>query len=117
VGGRLGAGKNWFSWIHIDDLAEAFGRLVEDDGIQGPVNITAPQPVRYGQFHRALSVALGKTQILPPVPSFLVRLVLGDFGRVLTEGQRVYPRMLLQKGFRFAYPEIEPALNNLAGAS
>ncbi|MFO8090774.1 MAG: TIGR01777 family oxidoreductase [Desulfatiglandaceae bacterium] len=117
LGARLGTGENWFSWVHIDDLAKAFGNLLEDEEIHGPVNITAPQPVRFGQFHRALSAAVDKTQIVPPVPSFLVRLVLGDFGRVLTEGQRVYPRVLLQQKFRFAFPELQPALKNLVGIS
>jgi uncharacterized protein len=117
LGARLGSGKNWFSWVHIDDLADGFRKLIEDNEIHGPVNITAPKPVRFGQFHRTLSEVVDKTQIVPPVPSFLVRLVLGDFGRVLTEGQRVYPRVLMQKEFNFAFPEIQAALKNLVGIS
>jgi hypothetical protein len=115
LGARLGTGENWFSWVHLDDLVNAFGSLLEAEKIHGPVNITAPQPVRFGQFHRALSRAVGKTQIVPPVPSFLVRLLLGDFGRVLTEGQRVHPGVLRRQGFRFAFPEVQPALKNLLG--
>jgi uncharacterized protein len=117
LGARLGSGQNWFSWIHIDDLTQAFGTLIENEAIRGPVNITAPQPVRFSQFHRALSTAVGKAQIIPPVPAFLVNLLLGDFGRVLTEGQRVYPRVLMQQKFRFAFPELDAALNNLTGIS
>jgi len=113
LGAKLGTGKNWFSWVHLDDLVQAFGRLIEAEGIHGPVNITAPQPVRFGQFHRALSEAVDKTQFAPPVPSFVVRLLLGDFGRVLTEGQRVYPRVLMQQKFHFAFPELQSALEDL----
>jgi uncharacterized protein len=117
MGGKLGSGNNWFSWVHMDDLVDAFAKLLEYERVRGPVNITAPQPVRYRDFHTALSNAVGKTQIVPPAPSFLVRLLLGEFGRVLTEGQRVYPRVLLKQGFQFAFPEIKTALKHLAGKS
>jgi uncharacterized protein len=115
LGSRLGPGKNWFSWIHINDLIQAFEFLIDDDSARGPVNITAPEPVRYSKFHEALSVSVGKTQFPPPVPSLAVRLLLGEFGRVLVEGQRVSPRVLLRKGFRFSFPKLEPALQDLCG--
>lgn len=109
LGGPLGSGKQWFSWIHREDLSRAMLFLFEHAEISGPVNLTAPNPVR----NRDLAAAIGKAMRRPAfmrVPGFMLRLALGEFGSVLLEGQRVIPQRLLQSGFRFQYARIEEAL-------
>ncbi len=112
IGGSIGSGKQWFSWVHIKDLAEAFTFLLRHPQISGPVNVCSPNPVR----NRDLAKALGKTLHKPsfiPAPAFMVKLVLGEFGSVILEGQRVIPRKLLESGFIFQYPDIEKALKSI----
>ena len=109
LGGPLGSGRQWFSWIHRKDLTQAFLFLLSKPGISGPVNFTAPNPVR----NRDLAAALGRVLNRParlPAPGFMLRLVLGEFGSILLEGQKVIPHKLLQSGFLFHFPRIEEAL-------
>ena len=114
LGGPMGNGKQWFSWIHIEDLIRAFLFLVDHPEISGPVNFSSPNPVQ----NRTLAKALGKTMHRPsffPAPGFMLKLILGEFGSVLLEGQRVIPQKLLSQGFQFRYPEIDQALENILG--
>ncbi len=114
IGGPIGSGKQWFSWVHIKDLAEAFAFLIKHPEISGPVNVCAPSPVR----NKGLAKALGKVLHRPsfmPAPGFMVKLVLGEFGSVILAGQRVIPKRLLESGFAFQYPEIEKALQGIVG--
>jgi hypothetical protein len=114
VGGPLGSGNQWFSWIHMEDLLSAFVFVLEDDKIEGPVNFCSPNPVR----NRDLAKALGKVLWRPAcltTPAFVLRLALGEFGSVLLEGQRVIPAKLLKHGFAFRYPEIMAALEEVVG--
>ena len=109
VGGPLGSGRQWFSWIHLEDLVQAFLFLVDHPEISGAVNFTAPNPVR----NKELAAALGKILNRPafmPAPGFMLRWVLGEFGSILLKGQKVLPQKLLQNGFRFRYPTIDKAL-------
>lgn len=115
LGSPLGSGAQWFSWIHLDDLTDAFTFLMGEEGIAGPVNLTAPHPVTNGELTKSLSQALGKPAFLPGVPGFLIELAMGEFGSVLLQGQRVRPKRLLENGFRFRYPGIEEALRSLLG--
>jgi uncharacterized protein (TIGR01777 family) len=112
VGGPLGSGKQWFSWIHIEDLTRAFLFLLEHPEISGPVNFTAPNPVRNKELAQWLGRILGRPAFLP-APGFMLRLVLGEFGSILLEGQRVLPQKLVQAGFQFSYPEIDRALRQV----
>ncbi len=112
LGGPLGSGRQWFSWIHMEDLARAFLFLLDHHEISGPVNLTSPNPIR----NKDLAETLGKVLHRPsnrPVPGFLLKLILGEFGSVLLEGQRVIPQKLSQGGFQFRYPEIEKALEQI----
>jgi hypothetical protein len=112
VGGRLGSGEQWFSWIHHEDHARAFLFLQEHPEIRGPVNLTSPQPVR----NRELTLALGRVMHRPTfmtAPAFMVRLVLGELGDVLLTGQKVLPQRLLDAGFQFRFSGIEAALADL----
>lgn len=112
IGGPIGNGKQWFSWIHIKDLAEAFVFLMRHPEISGPVNVCAPNPVRNKDLAKAIGKALHRPSFMP-APGFMIKLVLGEFGSVILEGQRVIPRRLLTHGFVFRYPEIERALQSL----
>jgi uncharacterized protein (TIGR01777 family) len=116
IGGPLGSGKQWFSWIHIEDLVRAYLFLLEHPEISGPVNFTAPNPVRNKELSQWLGRILGRPAFLP-APGFMLRLILGEFGSILLEGQKVIPRKLLQAGFQFQYPEIAPALRQVVPAS
>jgi uncharacterized protein (TIGR01777 family) len=112
IGGPIGSGQQWFSWIHIKDLAEAFSFLTKHPEISGPVNLCSPNPVRNKELAKSLGRALHRPSFLP-APGFMVRLVLGEFGSVILEGQRVIPRRLLDHGFVFQYPDINKALQSI----
>jgi len=110
----MGSGKQWFSWIHIEDLTRAFLFLMDHPEISGPVNFTSPNPVQNGTLARALGKAMHRPSFFP-APGFMLKLILGEFGSVLLEGQRVIPQKLLKGGFQFRYPEIDQALENILG--
>jgi hypothetical protein len=112
IGGPMGSGRQWFSWIHIKDLAEAFVFLMKHPEISGPVNLCAPGPVRNKELAKALGKALHRPSLIQ-APGFMIKLALGEFGSVILEGQRVVPRRLLDGGFVFRYPEINEALRSL----
>ncbi len=114
IGGPIGRGKQWFSWVHIKDLAEAFAFLLKHPEISGPVNVCSPNPVRNEDLAKALGRALHKPSFIA-APAFMVKWVLGEFGSVILEGQRVIPTRLLENGFVFQYPDIEKALQNIVG--
>ena len=114
IGGPIGNGRQWFSWVHIKDLAEAFVFLTKHPEISGPVNLCSPNPLRNKDLAKALGKALHRPSFMP-APGFMIKLVLGEFGSVILEGQRVIPRRLLDSGFAFQYPDIDKALQNLMG--
>lgn len=115
VGGPLGDGLQWFSWIHVDDLVEAISHLLAKPDASGPYNLTSPQPVQNRDFSRELGRVLGRPSWLP-APGFMMRLVLGEFGSVILKGQRVLPKRLLDSGFTFRFPEVGEALRDLLGS-
>lgn len=114
VGGPLGSGNQWFSWIHMEDLLNAFIFVLENHAISGPVNFCSPNPVRNRDLAKALGQVLKRPSFLT-TPGFMLRLVLGEFGSVLLEGQRVVPAKLLKHGFLFQFPDITEALNEVVG--
>ena len=112
VGGPLGSGNQWFSWIHMEDLLNAFLFVLDNQQIRGPVNFCSPHPVKNRELAKALGKVLGRPSFLT-TPGFMVKLVLGEFGSVLLEGQRVIPGKLLKHGFTFRYPDIAGALEDV----
>ncbi len=112
LGGPLGRGQQWFSWIHQADHARAFSFIQEHPEIHGPVNFTAPNPVRNLELTRTLGRVLHRPTLMP-APEFMVRLVLGEFADALLTGQRVIPKKLLDAGFKFNFPTIGEALKDL----
>lgn len=113
VGSPLGSGRQWFSWISLDDLVSVFLYLMENETISGPVNCTSPNPVTNREMTKALGSALHRPVFLPPVPAFLLKGVLGDFSDVFIRGQKVMPAKLLENGFVFEYPQIREAFAHL----
>lgn len=112
LGGPVGSGQQWLSWIHQQDLVRAFLFLPERTDLVGPVNFTAPTPVRNRDFAKALGRALHRPAVLP-VPAFALRLVLGEFAEVALTGQKILPAKLLAAGFPFLFPTIDQALKHL----
>jgi uncharacterized protein len=115
LGSPLGSGKQWFSWIHEMDLVEIYLFLMAKKGLSGPINCTAPEPVRNKDLTQALGKALGKPTFMPAVPGFMLKLIKGEFGSVLLEGQKIRPRKLLDAGFQFHFSRIHEALHDLLG--
>ncbi len=112
LGGALGSGQQWFSWIHQADQVRAFSFIAEHPEIHGPVNFTAPHPVRNRELTRALGRALHRPTFVP-APEFVMRLMMGEFADALLTGQRVIPKKLLDAGFKFNFPSIDEALKDL----
>jgi uncharacterized protein (TIGR01777 family) len=112
LGGPIGSGAQWFSWIHQADHARAFRFIQENPQISGPVNFTAPYPVHNRELARALGRVLHRPSFMP-TPAFMLRLVLGEFADTLLTGQKVLPKRLLDAGFTFNFPTIEAALADL----
>jgi len=109
LGGRLGSGEQWFSWVHMKDLVRALLFFIEHEEAEGPFNVTSPNPVRNREFTSTLAEVLHRPALFP-APGFMIRLVLGEFGSVLLKGQRAIPRKLLDHEFRFLYPGVREAL-------
>ena len=114
VGGPLGNGRQWMPWIHVADLARLYMHAADHGSISGPVNGVAPEPVRNADFTRALAGVLKRPALLP-APYFGLRLLFGEFAQVLFDSQRVLPRVALDTGFVFQYPDITAALREVLG--
>ena len=112
LGGRLGSGRQWMSWIHLEDIAQLFLFAVENLEVHGPVNGSAPWPVPNADFTRLLAQAVHRPAFLA-VPAFALRVALRDFSAELLESKRVLPAVALEHGFGFKFPELAPALKNL----
>lgn len=116
LGGRMGDGRQWMSWIHREDLVAMIEWLLENGQAQGAYNGTAPQPVRNADFARALGKALHRPAILP-VPSVLLKAAFGEMSQLVLTGQKVLPKRAVAEGFVFRYPTLERALADLVGGS
>ena len=114
LGGPLGDGRQWMSWIHLEDLAQLALFAIENLDLRGPLNGSAPWPVRNAEFTRTLARTLRRPAFLR-VPAFALRAALRDFARELLDSKRVLPAAALDHGFRFQFPELAPALKNLLG--
>lgn len=113
VGGRIGSGRQWVSWIHIEDAVRAYLHVIDGE-LSGPVNLVAPNPVRNREMAAALGRVLGRPAAVP-VPAFAVKLVVGELAEHILHGRRAEPRALVNSGFEFHYPELEAALEDLLG--
>jgi uncharacterized protein len=109
AGGPIGTGRQWFSWIHRDDVVSLIIRALTDGAMQGVYNATAPEPVRMNELCSAVGAAMQRPSWLP-VPGFVLETMLGEGAKVVLEGQKVLPKGPIGVGFQFAYPNIQSAL-------
>lgn len=115
VGGRIGSGKQWISWIALDDVIAVILFALENQFLTGPVNVVAPNAATNADFTRALGQALHRPTLIP-LPAAIVKLAMGEMGEtLLLDGQRVVPTKLLAGGYRFQHPEIAEALRSMLG--
>lgn len=107
VGGPLGNGRQYMPWIHIDDLCRLYLRALQDDSMSGAWNAVAPEHITNRELMKALARKLGKPFFFPPVPAFMLKLLLGEMAVIITDGSRVSSRRLKAAGFEFNYHAIE----------
>jgi len=112
LGGRVAPGRQWMSWVHVDDLVELIVFSLGRSGFRGPVNGASPNPVTNAEFTTALASVLRRPALLT-VPARALRLLYGEMAEMILGSQRVIPQALLSAGFEFRYPHLRPALQNL----
>ncbi|HJS06452.1 MAG TPA: TIGR01777 family oxidoreductase [Pirellulales bacterium] len=110
LGGRLGNGRQWMPWIHVEDLAAMFLHVAITDTLRGPVNAVAPQLVQNREFTKALAKELHRPAFMP-APYLGLRLLFGEFAQVLFASQKVEPRLAVASGFNYRYPQLDGALH------
>jgi hypothetical protein len=113
LGAPLGTGRQWFPWVHIEEIVSIIMFIIENKKISGPVNCTAPASVTNAEFTKELAAALGRKAFLPGVPGFILRILFGEVGDLLLKGQRVEPAALKKAGYTFKYPELGAALKSI----
>ncbi|MEG3841622.1 TIGR01777 family oxidoreductase [Microcoleus sp. herbarium14] len=116
AGGPIGTGKQWFSWIHRDDVVNLILYALQNPQIEGVLNATAPNPVRMNELCETLGAVLQRPSWLP-VPGFALELLLGDGAKVVLEGQKVLPKQTLATGFQYQYPNLKLALEEILSGS
>ena len=112
AGGPLGSGRQWMSWIHLDDEVGLIRHALKNEGVRGAVNLVSPNPVPNAAMAREIGRALGRPSLVP-TPRFALKLALGERVEVLVASQRVVPRAAQETGYQFRYPELAPALRDL----
>lgn len=116
VGGKLGNGRQYMSWIHVNDLVRAISHMLNTDELSGPVNVSSPHPVTNGEFTKAFGSALSRPAIFT-VPRFVLKIAFGEIADSMMTSTRMEPTKLRESGFEFEYPEIEGALREVLGKS
>jgi len=115
AGGPIGSGKQWFSWIHREDLVNLIIKALNDAQMEGIYNATAPNPVRMGEFCKTLGKVLKRPSWLP-VPEFALEAMLGDGAKVVLEGQQVLPKRITATDYQYQYPQVKDALVDIVNA-
>lgn len=115
VGSALGSGRQFIPWIHISDLKDMIIRSVKSSEMKGAYNCCAPEPADNMKFSKSIALVLNKKIWLPNVPKFVLKLILGERSILLTEGSRVSSEKIMETGFEFKFPKLEPALYDLLG--
>ncbi len=112
VGGHLGSGNQWVSWIHIKDLVGIINYSLDHEELNGPINGTAPNPVKMKEFSKKIGSVMKRPSWLP-IPGILLHILLGEMSEMLLKGQRVIPEKASHSGYRFVFPDLEAALKEI----
>lgn len=112
AGGPIGSGAQWFPWIHYYDQVEAIRFLIENEAAAGPVNLTAPNPLRNRDFAKAIGRVMGRPAFAP-APEFVFKIIFGEMSTVLLDGQQALPKRLQEWGYQFKFPTAEAALKDI----
>ncbi|HEY9799993.1 MAG TPA: TIGR01777 family oxidoreductase [Leptolyngbyaceae cyanobacterium] len=112
AGGPIGSGRQWFSWIHIDDVVNLIVQALTNPQLEGVYNATAPNPVRMNDLSQTMGQVMNRPSWLP-VPAFALEALLGDGAIVVLEGQQVLPKRALEAGIKYQYPNLQPALQDI----
>jgi uncharacterized protein len=115
LGGRLGPGTQWISWIHLEDLCRLLLFGLDHEAVSGIINASAPNSVTNAEFTQTLARVVHRPALLP-VPAFALQTLLGGFSAELLDSKRIIPRRAMEAGFAFKHPELEPALRDLLGS-
>lgn len=113
VGANLGNGKQWMPWIHITDLIEMYAEAVDNDKIKGSYNASSPQYINHSEFNHTLARKMNKPFFIPNIPAFVMKLALGEMSSLLLNGSRIDATKIQETGFKFQYPTLEKALEEL----
>lgn len=114
LGGKLGNGRQYMSWVHIDDVVAAFIHALQTPALRGPINLASPNPVTNAEFTQALARALGRPAVFA-VPEFALRIALGEMADFTLGSARLHPKRLTESGFEFRWTSVEPALRDVLG--
>ena len=115
LGGRLGNGSQWMSWVHIDDVVNAIMFLVKNESLKGAFNVTSPKPVTNADFTKILAKTLKRPALLN-MPDFVIKILFGEVGEaLLLNGQKVIPNNLMNSGYDFVYKDMAVALEDICG--
>lgn len=112
IGGTIGSGNQWLSWIHIDDVVHLIDFIIQKEEIDGPLNLTAPLSIRMKEFGETIAAIMKKPHWLP-VPSFMLHALLGEMSILVLEGQHVLPSKAIEHGYQYTFPAIDHALQNI----
>ena len=114
LGGRLGPGNQWWSWIHVDDIVGAIHHAIQTESLSGPLNLVSPDPVPNAEFTKILAAALGRPAFFP-VPGVILKLAFGALAaeELFLASQRVEPSKLMASGYEFRFSDLRAALENL----
>lgn len=112
LGGKLGSGNQWISWIHIDDYLNALKHLIDDETCYGAYNLTSPNPIKNSDFSKALAISLNRPAFIS-VPSFVLKTALGEASTLVLDGQKVIPQKLINNNFSFIFENCRDAIDDL----
>lgn len=112
VGGKIGTGEQWMSWVHINDVVGAIAFCLENKEMEGPVNVTAPNPMKMKDFGKTLGKVMGRPHWFP-TPGFALKIALGEMSELVLEGQKVLPKNLEKHGYKFFYIHLDEALSDI----
>lgn len=114
AGGRIGSGAQWFPWVHVADVAGIITHAIINDHVSGVLNAVAPEPATNAEFTKAFASAMWRPSIFP-VPGFVMNTVYGpERGKVILEGQKVIPKKTLESGYKFAFPDLKSACQDVS---